>query len=391
MTKNFENSRQEYIDWLRVIAIILLLFLHSAMPFFKYSNWHIQNSERSIILSHLVSFLHTWRMPLLFFISGFGTFFALKKRTAAKYAGERTIRLFIPLAAGMFIVIPPQVFIEKINQYGNFFNFLPEMYKGSYPEGNFSWHHLWFILYLFLYSLILIPFFFWYKSEKGNRLKEKLHRLISLPGGAMLLVIPFLAVWYSLSPFYPHETHALIGDWRTFFYNMLFFVFGFMTTCDSRIKDILIHQRRLFAYASFIVFIFWYANMFLPWKSYTWYYFDGESILLGWFIICTLIGYGAKYLNHSNKLLKYANNALYPFYILHQTVIVVIGYFIIQMGWGIGTKYLVINIGTLVISLFIYEIVRRTVVTRFIFGIKKPRTAETKILVSEPCPVMVKQ
>ncbi|HOT15715.1 MAG TPA: acyltransferase family protein [Bacteroidales bacterium] len=388
MTANTENTRQDYIDWLRVIAIFLLLLLHSAMPFFKWSDWHIHNAERSVILTHLVSFLHTWRMPLLFFISGFGTFYALKKRSARQYAGERTKRLFIPFIIGMFLIVPPQVFIEKIGQYGNYFNFLPEMFNGTYPQGNISWHHLWFILYLFLYSLMLIPFFFWYKSEKGNALKEKIYKLIARPGGVLLFVIPFFVVWYSLTPFFPNETHALFNDWRTFFYNLLFFVFGYMIMSDPRIKDVLVSQRRLLLYAVFLVFIPWYSNMFLPWESYSWIYYDAESMLLAWFIICALIGYGAKYLNRSNKFLKYANGALYPFYIVHQTVIVIIGYYILQQNWGIGLKYLVINVGTLVISLFLYEyIIRRTVVTRVIFGVKKPKLAESKTLVPEPVPV----
>ena len=389
MTTNIENQRHDYIDWLRLIAIFLLLLLHSAMPFYKWFDWHIHNSERSIILTQMVRFLHTWRMPLLFFISGFGTFYALKKRTSGQYAGERTKRLFIPLVLGMILIVPPQVFIEKIGQYGNYLNFLPYMFEGTYPIGNLSWHHLWFILYLFLYSLILIPFFFWYKSDKGKVLKEKLYVLISRPGGILLLVIPFLLVWYSLSPFFPHETHALWNDWRTFFYNMLFFVFGYMLMSDNRIKDLLVNQRRLILYAAFLVFIPWYANMYLPWKSYSWYYYDAESILMAWFIICSLIGYGAKYLNRSNKFLKYTNNALYPFYILHQTVIVIIGYYIVQQGWSIGIKYLLLNIGTLCISLTLYEfVIRRTALTCLVFGVKIPKSNNEKVLV--PAMVAIK-
>ncbi len=388
MKANYENSRQDYIDWLRLIAIFLLLLLHSAMPFFKYADWHIHNAERSWFLTQIVFFLHTWRMPLLFFISGFGTFFALKKRSAGQYASERSKRLMVPLLFGMLLIVPPQVFIEKIDHYGTFINFLPEMFNGTYPQGNISWHHLWFILYLFLYSIILIPFFFWYKSEKGNKLKEKLFQFISRPGGVLLLVVPFLIIWYSLSPFFPHETHALFDDWRTFFYNMLYFVFGFMLMSDGRIKEVLIKQRRLSLYTAFLVMIPWSANMFLTWKSFSWMYVDAENILLAWFLICALIGYGARYLNHSNKFLKYANSALYPFYILHQTVTVIIGYYIIQMGWGIGIKYLLINVGTLFISIVIYEyIIRRTAFTRLMFGVKKVNNGEEKQLIPVPVPV----
>lgn len=365
------NVRQDYIDWLRVIAIFFLLLLHAAMPFVTFMKWHITNQEQSVVLSHLVSFLHTWRMPLLFFVSGFGTYCALNSRTAGQYAGERARKLFIPLVVGMLLIVPPQVYIEKIAQFGNVSNFLPVMYKGAYPAGNLSWHHLWFILYLFMYSLILIPFFVWFKTGKSLKMKDMLYRLCSKRGGVLLFVIPLLVVSIALNPFFPHETHALLDDWKFFTYYMLFFIFGFILVTDIRIKDSLISQRRFLLAATILVFVPWYSNLFIPWKPWTPVVYGIESIFLTWFFICTAVAYGARYLNFHNKFLKYANEAIYPFYILHQTVIVVIGYFIIQTGWSVGVKYLFINAGTLAICIPVYEfVIRRTLITRIMFGLK---------------------
>jgi len=361
--------------------------LHSAMPFVSFMRWHIVNAEHSIVLNHLVSFLHTWRMPLLFFVSGFGTYCALNSRSAAQYAGERARKLFIPLVIGMFLIVPPQVFIEKIAQFGSISNFLPVMYKGTYPVGNMSWHHLWFILYLFIYSLLLIPFFVWYKKTNGGRLKDAIYSLCKKRGGVLLFVLPLLLVCIALNPFFPHETHALVDDWKYFTYYMLFFVYGFVLVTDVRIKDALVSQRRLLLLATVLIFIPWYANQFIPWKPWTPTVYGIESIFLTWFFITAAVAYGARYLNFRNKFLKYANTAIYPFYILHQTVIVVIGYFIIQTNWAVGAKYMVINVSTLAICMVLYEyLIRRTLLTRLMFGLKlKKQSAPTKVV---PQPVL---
>ena len=114
--------------------------------FFNTWEWHVKNpTEYGGMLTDVMIFLHQWRMPLLFLISGAGTYYALGKRSPKKYLGERFKRLMIPLIAGIFILVPVQVYLEKADQYSSLLNFYPHMFEGIYPSGNFSWHHLWFI------------------------------------------------------------------------------------------------------------------------------------------------------------------------------------------------------------------------------------------------------
>src|SRR5688572_7613958 len=167
------SSRRHDLDWLRFIAIIILLFFHTGMLFNPWE-WHVKNNELSGSFRYWMLWLHEWRMPLLLFISGAGTYIALGKRTPGQYAGERLKRLLIPLAFGMFVIVPPQIYYEHIKEYSGYtdfyktvFNFVP------YPEGSFSWHHLWFVAYLLIYSLIAIPFLKFLRSPKSAAFREK--------------------------------------------------------------------------------------------------------------------------------------------------------------------------------------------------------------------------
>src|ERR1700709_1047356 len=171
------SKRQTYLDWLRIISILAVLFFHSAMPYVAENNWHIKNHETSNLMMESNYFLHLVRMPLLFFISGTVSYFMMQRRSSLNFIGLRFRRLFIPLVVGMFIIVPPQIYMERLNHgfsgsyldfYKTVFNFVP------YPKGSFSWHHLWFVAYLFIYDIVFAPLFAWMASPKSIGFKEKL-------------------------------------------------------------------------------------------------------------------------------------------------------------------------------------------------------------------------
>ena len=149
---------------------------------FNTWGWHIKNDQQyGGMLRSIMIFLHNWRMPLLFLLSGAGTYFALGKRTPGQYLSERFKRLFIPLVAGIFILVPVQVYIEKASVYGSLLDFYPHMFEGIYPEGNFSWHHLWFIAYLFVIALFISPFLGLLRSEKFAGFTSRLEGIVTKP------------------------------------------------------------------------------------------------------------------------------------------------------------------------------------------------------------------
>ena len=158
-------DRLHYIDWLRVLAMFSIFFFHNAR-LFDFEDWHVKNANASLGSDIFIGFCAQWMMPLFFILAGASVYYALKFRTGRGFIRERTMRILIPLViVGFFIISPPQVYLERLTHgafSGTFFQFYPHYFDGLYGlGGNFAWMgmHLWFLVLLFLYSLIALPFF----------------------------------------------------------------------------------------------------------------------------------------------------------------------------------------------------------------------------------------
>jgi len=390
------TQRQTYLDWLRIFSIIGVLFFHSAMPYVAEWSWHIKNRETSNLMMESNLFMHLFRMPLLFFISGTVSYFMMQRRSSISFIGLRFRRLFIPLVVGMFIVVPPQIYMEWLNKgyngtfwhfYKTVFNFVP------YPKGSFSWHHLWFIAYLFLYDILFAPLFAWMASPKSVWLKAKL-AMLAKGKWIYLIALPGV-VWYAiLNQKFP-ETNDLFHDYCYFVYWLFFLLAGFLCITQPKLMDSLERNRRFALTVGFLSLLFldylrW--NKIEPGYEYWPFHnilftnlFDTLKPLIGWSWVLALVGYGKKYLNYKLKVLDYLNQAVYPFYILHQTVIVVLTYYIVQtQNESILSKYIYTVGITLFITVGIYHLlIRPYALPRFLFGMK-PKTAKKPVIVPEP-------
>lgn len=380
--------RRHDLDWLRLIAILVLLFFHTGMLFNQWG-WHIKNNETSTSFQYWMIWSHHFRMPLLLFISGAGTYMALGKRTPGQFAGERFRRLFIPLVFGMFVIVPPQIYYEHIQEfasYGEFyktvFNFVP------YPKGSFSWHHLWFILYLFLYSLICIPYLTFLRKAPSTW-KDGLAERIGKPWIILLLPPTLMGITQViLRPYFPEETHALLNDWAFFVQYLMFFVFGMTAYSSMTLWEKIGRQRKALLVGMVVSLIPFYGCYFhfrhlltLPLADETvGLIFDVSALYVGWSTVITIIAYGQHYLNRPHPWLSYFNEGLYPFYILHQTVIIAIGYYVCQLDWSIAAKYWTVSFLTLAACILLYLfIIRPFRITRFFFGMK-PNPPAAKIV-----------
>ncbi|MFD2571996.1 acyltransferase family protein [Spirosoma soli] len=380
------NTQRRYdLDWLRVIAIITLLFYHTGMIYVSWG-WHIQSQDTSAVFEQVMRWLHNWRMPLLFFISGAGAFFALRKRSSGTYAGERIRRLFIPLVFGMFVIVPPQIYTEWIFRgrfSGSYAEFYPEVfnfqpYHDGGTGGAFSWHHLWFVAYLFLYSLLSIPVFGWLKSAGGQRFTDRVGRLITKPGGAMWLVVLLLLNDVALGGFFPDETHALIDDWSYFVKNLILFWLGYVLVSRQDFWQTITDQRHYFLVATLVCSLIMYAAPVML----TYDRIDGSRLLttlysfdklgLTWFSVLATVAYSYRYLNVNRPILRHLNEAVYPFYILHQTVIVIIGYYVLtRTSLGVYDGFLIVSLSSLAVCAAIYLLlIRPFKLTRLLFGVK---------------------
>ncbi|KXK28908.1 MAG: acyltransferase [Bacteroidetes bacterium OLB12] len=187
--------RRYSLDWLRVIAFSLLIFYHVGM-FFVPWDFHIKNNTIYPDIRWPMLFLNQWRLPLLFVISGMSTWFALSKRSGLQFVGERTTRLLIPLLAGMILIVPPQVYFERLAKAqvtGGFLDYWPvHAFSGVYPEGNLSWHHLWFLPYLLIFSLLLLPVFLYLRKHPQAALLNWVKKLLLSPSDYIGLLFPFI-------------------------------------------------------------------------------------------------------------------------------------------------------------------------------------------------------
>lgn len=387
------SQRQTYLDWLRIISIAGVLFFHSAMPYDAYDWWHIKNRETSHLFMEFVFFMHQWRMPLLFFISGTVSYYMMKNRSTLSFIGLRFRRLFIPLIVGMLVIVPPQIYMERLNKgytgsfwdfYKTVFNFVP------YPKGNFSWHHLWFIAYLFLYDLIFAPVFAWLSTSKADGFKDSLKVLAK---GKLIYFIALPSIiWYALLSLNHPSTNDLVHDWVYFVYWLFFVLAGFICIIQPALMDSLERNRR---FALTIGFLALLLVDYLRWNKlepldrtdvHGFWLIASNALrpIMAWGWVLGLIGYGKRYLNRKAKPLNYLNQAVYPFYIIHQTVIVILTYYFVQLQDDILSKYLFTVGITFFVTMGLYHLlIRPYPVMRFLFGMK-PKTGHKSIKRLEP-------
>jgi len=369
------------LDWLRALSILLLIYFHSARAF-NLEPWHIQNDALSRGLDQFVRFLSLWQMPLLFLVAGSATFYALGARSRGRYAGERFRRLIIPLIFGMLVLIPPQVYVERISTWvttrqspidfhGSFLEFYPHVFGGAYPEGNLSWHHLWFLPYLFFYSLAALPLLLFLRRPAGQRFVRRLATGLTSGPALLLLALPIALIEVTLRARFP-QTHDLISDWANHAHYLLLFVYGYLLVADQRLRRALVRTRTL---ALGLGIVTWLVLRLVDVDPLA-----GRPLraLSEWCWLVAALGYAQVYLNRPSRALNAANDLVMPFYLWHQTVIVVVAFFVVQWPAGVAVKFLTISTVSLVVSLLLSLLVQRSNVTRVLFGMRATSSARAQ-------------
>lgn len=353
-----------------MIAFDLLILYHVGMFFVPWP-WHIKNSSTSEGFVVPMMFLNQWRLPLLFVISGMGTCYALSYKTGQIFLKDRFLRLIIPLIFGMLILVPPQVYVERLSQgitYQSYFDFYTHLFDGTYPKGNLSWHHLWFIFYLFFYTLLLTPVFIYIRNNSNHRFIKLLkNSLQKYPFTILLFPIPLIIVESILYPIYGY-TLSFWRDWYTLSFYGILFLYGFILVS---IKDAFWNLLEKHKFFFFIMALILTPTFFVLLSTNNQALIYIVRLYNLWVWILLLLGYSAKYLNKPSALLTYRNEAVYPFYILHHTVLLILGFYIANLNLSISLKFLILVIGTFGIVWLIYELlIRRYKVFRFLFGMK---------------------
>jgi surface polysaccharide O-acyltransferase-like enzyme len=380
------KERRYDIDWLRVLVMLAVFFFHCTR-FFGGGTWHLNNAKQSIIALVFIGWLDMWFMPLFYMLSGIGAWYALKSRTNEQYLWERTKRIFVPLyTVGLFVLLPPQFYFEQFSNSGFTGTFWESLSLYFRRVGNFYINspdgllplpfggHLWFLQYLFMISLLALPLLRYLQAKQGRSFIDKLAGWCSQRGGIFLCLIPVILVRVALRSAFGGE-----HTWADFFEFMVFFLIGYILPANTHFTESI--KKYCWILLIFGLVGFGGQGIFILRLGYN--YPGGEQFCLTfvlfeivmsigrWSWVFFVLSLGAKYLNFNKKALSYGNEAVLPFYILHQTVILCVGWFVIPLNMGILPKFLIIAATSFTLIMMLYELlVRRFNMVRFCFGMR---------------------
>jgi glucan biosynthesis protein C len=385
-----DTRRLYYLDWLRVIAI-LGVFLFHASNIFNTTNFEIKNAEQSEAITIIQAVFFPWGMPLFFLIAGAGTWFALRRRTAGEFTRERTLRLLVPFFVGTLLLGPIQLYLSWRHKLqtgvfdGSLVAFVADRFSIIGPRAfGAAGYHMWFLGYLFAFSLLAVPFFLWLRGEAGRRTVSSLARLCEHRGAILLFIIPLAMVRMGLQPFFPEEHH-----WADFFTFGAFFVLGYLLFADERFAQAIRRDWPILLGVGIASFLGAMAigmslesfSIEMAPRTPLEFLFWGLTTACGWCWTAFMLFIGMRFLDRCNRGLQYGQEAILPFFVIHQPVIIVIAFFAVQWHVGIGPKMLVVFVGSFLVSIGIVElIIKRVGALRVMFGMKGGQAVQAQVV-----------
>ena len=366
-------TRLYFLDWLRIAAFGLLVPYHVGM---YYVSWpfHVKSPYASTLLEPLMKLSSPWRMSLLFLISGTVTSLLLERKSTG-FMRSRSKRLLLPLLMGVVLIVPPQSYFEVMEKFGyagSYFDFL-RLYFGRF--GGFckygqclilpTWNHLWFLPYLWFYTLAL-----WSMCRLWPGMLDSLARLAAkLTAGARLLWVPtlwILLLRWTLFKRFP-ETHDLVRDW---FWHAIYFSLFLGGAVFVRTPGIWARLARWRWFGLALALAAW--AIFATDAIHGWGYGQrGIVAVQQWCAMVAVLGFGYVHLNHDHPWRAYLNEAVFPVYIVHQTLIIVLSQWVKPWQWSPLPEGALLILSTFALSLLIFEGVWRVAVVRPWFGLNK--------------------
>jgi glucans biosynthesis protein C len=367
------GARRDDFDLLNVMSCFAVFLAHVLLIFGPYPLYHLKNSTLSQPVGIAYEFIRDTLMALFFLLAGWSSMASVRSSGVGKFLRKRCLRLLVPFFAGMFLLCPAIKYIEQLAGRNlkmsgmrliepihlSFLQFLPKYYLRL---NLITWSHLWFLIYLVLYCLVFLPVLVRLAREDW---KTGISRL---PG--WLAYVPFvplglLLVWFEgWWPFYP----GLLDDWVNFGYFGLFFLIGaIMETCPAFERCV----RRnwvplgLIGLAGFVGVV---LNVETNLGRFS-------VAVAAWGCTCGFMGLASRFHPVENKLVKHLREASMPIYVLHHTVVLVLGWYVVHLDAGIGVKIAILLPLSILITFSVYEgLVRRLPILRFLCGMPQLRT-----------------
>lgn len=420
-------GRRRELDALGMVIVLGLIFFHTLSIFSgqQYVVNTSQSTATTMVSLLVVSFTALWTMPLMMLIAGIAISYSLRRRTAGEFLRERVRRLFVPFLTGLVLLVPPMMFYwlkyegehagGYLSFYPRFWNIrfslsaFPVFFESVPPERVFSVSHLWFLIALFVYTLLLLPLFLHLRGEAGRHLVEGLASFFARRWAIFLLALPIAVIEAVL-------TTDWLGAWNRFVWVFLI-LYGFLLASDERFSRALLRHRKAAIVLGIVCYLLYFAGMGMLIETAQVDPFadrgPGGMVVrfikgvASWFCVAGIMGIAthwgqrrsreaedglsageAQFTSQSpageanrrsslaDRVSGYAQEAQLPFYVLHQTPIILIGYYVIQWDVNALVKFLVISLASLAITLIVYDIaVRRAAATRFLFGMRPKREA----------------
>jgi len=377
MQAQLRDERLYGLDWLRIGAFALLILYHIGM-FFVPWDWHVKTAEPQEWLELPMMAVNPWRLALLFVISGYASRILLA-RTAARgaFARSRSARLLVPLAAGMTLFVAPQAWAELAAKsaypHGFWHYWLNDYFVFGETAGVITptWNHLWFVVYLWVYTMALALLHGLAPALRG-RLQAGFDRVLA---GWRLLVLPVMWLWALRVLVFPSfgETHALLDDpYAHLAYGFAFFFGVGLAGTGTLWQPILAHWRKAAAMALAGYAVIAGLDLTIPGES-------GELELLvarfarsvlAWGAILALLGIARLHLHRDGAARRYLTEAIFPYYIAHQTIIVLAGHLLTPLRLGAAAEFAIILAATVIGCALTYELGRRVDWLRPLIGLK---------------------
>jgi len=391
-------QRRHDIDALRALGFALLILYHWCMLYVGGDDWdwHLKSQYQGEWLQLPMLFVNRWRMDLIFLISGLSVHFLLRDTRLGRFIALRSWRLLLPLVFGCLVIVPIQPYAQGVANglvEPGFVDFLVRYYRFEpWPEDafdgwehGFTWNHLWYLIYLWTYTIVLTLLLPALRSSLGQRLRAVLTglrgwRLLTLPA------IPLLVATLTLRPFF-EDTGDLINDWYRHAIYFTMFLYGYwMGTSEGLWAELGRLRKRSLSWALALFAIYAVPVMLLPDEVPDWQ----QALIWAvrsayiWMALCAILGWAHTYLNRSFRWLGWANEAVYPWYVLHQSLIVLLAYWLLPLQLGPVLEPLLVLAGTIAGCWALHEfLIRRNRLLRPCFGLKAGPSARERASVPD--------
>ncbi|MEV0285954.1 MULTISPECIES: acyltransferase [unclassified Kribbella] len=374
-------GRLSYLDWLRVLAVFGVFVFHTLRPF-DDGDWHVKNAETSEGISIGIAFLGLWGLAFFFLLSGGGAWLALRWRTAGGFVRERLLRLLLPFAVAYVLLSPPQYYLEQHHKGESDASFLSDVKTffsdlgGDPPLWLRDTYHLWFLVYLLQFALLGLPIFLWLRGPHGRRLVGWIAERCTRRGSILLLAVPLIPVHLLLLAA-PGPEHG----WGEFVFFFDFFVVGALVFSDSRLIAAVRRDAVPGLVLGIVAFVTgvvtgiidflegWWEDPGYSWP-YVWYSPLITLAVWGWLV--AVLGGGMRLRAFGRPLPTPVARAAMPFFLVHQPIILLIAFYVVEWDAGIWSKYAVLLPTAFVLSATLAWLLSTVPGVSVLFGVKRP-------------------